>query len=139
MSNNAKKSISATIGTLILMLIINHYFKPNTFDFIIGYMVTNLFIRLILLEQWFQVTLERKQEMFNKKELASMRKKQLDGIIDDLRADNDKLAIEKEHLQEQVRVLQSGLKLYKNHLVEVIKSNTIAELKRKKRSVIKHS
>lgn len=63
MSNNAKKSISATIGTLILMLIINHYFKPNTFDFIIGYMVTNLFIRLILLEQWFQVTLERKQEM----------------------------------------------------------------------------
>ena len=63
MSNNAKKSISATIGTLILMLIINHYFKTNTFDFIIGYMVTNLFIRLILLEQWFQVTLERKQEM----------------------------------------------------------------------------
>ena len=135
MSNNAKKSISATIGTLILMLIINHYFKPNTFDFIIGYMVTNLFIRLILLEQWFQVTLERKQEMFNKKELASMRKKQLDGIINDLRADNDKLAIEKEHLQEQVRVLQSGLKLYKNHLVEVIKSNTIAELKRNKKEV----
>ena len=135
MSNNAKKSISATIGTLILMLIINHYFKPNTFDFIIGYMVTNLFIRLIILEQWFQVTLERKQKMFNKKELASMRKKQLDGIIDDLRADNDKLAIEKEHLQEQVRVLQSGLKLYKNHLVEVIKSNTIAELKRNKKEV----
>ena len=135
MSNNAKKSISATIGTLILMLIINHYFKPNTFDFIIGYMVTNLFIRLILLEQWFQVTLERKQEMFNKKELASMQKKQLDGIINDLRADNDKLAIEKEHLQEQVRVLQSGLKLYKNHLVEVIKSNTIAELKRNKKEV----
>ena len=51
MSNNAKKSISATIGTLILMLIINHDFKANTFDFIIGYMVTNLFIRLILLEQ----------------------------------------------------------------------------------------
>ena len=65
MSNNAKKSISATIGTLILMLIINHYFKPNTFDFIIGYMVTNLFIRLILLEQWFQVTLERKRIMNN--------------------------------------------------------------------------
>lgn len=61
--------------------------------------------------------------MFNKKELASMRKKQLDEIINDLRADNDKLAIEKEHLQEQVQVLQSGLKLYKNHLVEVIKSN----------------
>lgn len=44
MSNNAKKSISATIGTLILMLIINHYFKPNTFDFIIGYMVTNFLL-----------------------------------------------------------------------------------------------
>ena len=73
--------------------------------------------------------------MFNKKELASMRKKQLSGIINDLRADNDKLAIEKEHLQEQVRVLQSGLKLYKNHLVEVIKSNTISELKRKKKEV----
>ena len=51
MSNNAKKSISASIGTFILMLIINHYFKTNTFDFIIGYMVTNLFIRLIILEQ----------------------------------------------------------------------------------------
>ncbi len=51
MNNKTKKSISATIGTAILMLIINHYFKPNTFDFIIGYMVTNLFIRLILLEQ----------------------------------------------------------------------------------------
>ncbi len=61
--------------------------------------------------------------MFNKKELASIRKKQLDEIINDLRADNVKLAIEKEHLQEQVQVLQSGLKLYKNHLVEVIKSN----------------
>ena len=80
--------------------------------------------------------------MFNKKELASMRKKQLDWLIDylranndKLRADNDKLAIEKEHLQEQVRVLQSGLKLYKNHLVEVIKSNTIAELKRNKKEV----
>ena len=73
--------------------------------------------------------------MFNKKELASMRKKELDGIINYLRADNDKLAIEKEHLQEQVRVLQSGLKLYKNHLVEVIKSNTIAELKRNKKEV----
>ena len=73
--------------------------------------------------------------MFNKKELASMRKKQLSGIINDLRTDNDKLAIEKEHLQEQVCVLQSGLKLYKNHLVEVIKSNTIAELKRNKKEV----
>ena len=64
-----------------------------------------------------------------------MRKKQLSGIINDLRADNDKLAIEKEHLQEQVRVLQAGLNLYKNHLVEVIKSNTIAELKRNKKEV----
>ena len=73
--------------------------------------------------------------MFNKKELASMRKKELDGLIDYLRADNDKLEIEKEHLQEQVRVLQSGLNLYKNHLVEVIKSNTIAELKRNKKEV----
>lgn len=70
MNNKTKKSISATIGTAILMLIINHYFKPNTFDFIIGYMVTNLFIRLILLEQWFQVTLERNREMFNKKEFS---------------------------------------------------------------------
>lgn len=73
--------------------------------------------------------------MFNKKELASMRKNQLDGVINNLRADNDKLAIEKEHLQEQVRVLQSGLKLYKTHLVEMIKSNTIAELKHNKKEV----
>ena len=71
-----------------------------------------------------------------------MRKKELDGLIDYLRADNDKLRadnekleIEKKHLQEQVRVLQSGLKLYKNHLVEVIKSNTISELKRNKKEV----
>lgn len=62
-------------------------------------------------------------------------KKHLDAMIDDLRADNDKLAIEKEHLQEQVQVLQSGLKLYSNHLVEVIRSNTLEELKRNKKEV----
>ena len=45
-----EKSISASIGTLIIMLIANQYWKLSGFEFFIGYMVTEIYLRKILPE-----------------------------------------------------------------------------------------